>query len=233
MKVSKIILFLLFIYGMDSMEVKAVGAYTDPVRVALIEMFKEKSEKIIKTQGKMQSAMSGGHTWIESQVSEITEFQKQFNDYLDSFHDVLMMSAEVYGIYYEADKTVKNVNLLGKAVKEGPTNALAVAFSTRRNKIYREMIANSIDVVMDLKKLCLDKNKLTEQQKLAIAKGVRPKLNKFNKKLRVLYLAIKYTSFSDVWSEISGRANAYTPRTTKEIAQECMKDWKDNIRYNR
>ena len=109
----------------------------DPGRVAAIELASDQAKKTIEAQEKAQLLMTTGHAWIKEEVETTTDFQREFNDYLARFHDVLSIAAEIYGIYYEVTQTSKCVKDVGQVLSESPTNALAVAFSTRRNVVYR------------------------------------------------------------------------------------------------
>lgn len=109
-------------------------------------------------------------------------------------------------------------------LRKSPANAVAVALSTNRNKIYRELIYNSVEIVNDIRTVCLSDNKMTEKQRMEIVFGIRPKLQLMNKKLRRLTMAVKYTSMGDVWAEITEREQ---PKANKaEIARSAMKRWK-------
>lgn len=229
---KRLLLIIIAMIGIGISSSVAGGLYTDPGRAALIETYSQSAEKALKSQQEVQLLMTTGHVWIESEVSKTTNFQRQFNEYLEDFHDVLWVSAEIYGLYYEISRTAENVNSLGSTLAKSPTNALAVAFSSKRNKIYSNIIANSIDIVIDIKVLCLgdsSNRKMTEEQQRKIIAGIRPKLHKFNKQLRILDATIKYTTFADVWREIVNRAEGYSPRTKEAIAQQCISDWKSNI----
>ena len=83
-----------------------------------------------------------------------------------------------------------------------PANGLAVALSAKRNKIYRELIMGSVEIVNDIRLVCLSGNKMTEKERVEIVFGIRPKLKVMNKKLQRLTKAVKYTSIADIWAEI-------------------------------
>ena len=68
-----------------------------------------------------------GHKFLREEVEEITDFQKQFNSYLDSFGDILSIAAETYGIYYEVDQAFKNIKQLKATSSDCPANLIAVA----------------------------------------------------------------------------------------------------------
>ena len=224
---GKIIVRILFIgmMSMVSLNIKATGV--DAVRAKIIESTSKLLEKSIEAEIGMQALETTGHVWIRSEVETTTNFQRQFNDYLDTFHNMLSLAAEVYGIYYEITRTSKNLKSLSDVVAASPSNVLAVAFSARRGTVYRDLIKASIDIVMDVKKL-FDNSKMTEQERNNIVSGVRPKLHRINLKLTQLTFAIRYTSFLDVWNEVLNRTYTIDPRKKTDIIEKCRREWKSN-----
>ena len=202
----------------------------DPVRAAMIDQFSKQAKKTLEAQTRAQLLMSTGHKWMETEIDATTNFQREFNNYLDKFHDVLSIAAEIYGIYYEVTQITKNVSDLNDVVSSHPANALAVAFHSRRNVVYRNIIINGINIVMDIKTLCFENAKMTEKEKNEMLVNIRPKLRQMNRQLRALNLAIRYTTFLDVWNEITDRARAYEGVDKKAIIERCMRDWKNNAK---
>lgn len=200
----------------------------DPVRALMIDQYSKQAKKALEAQNRAQLLMSTGHIWMEAEIDATTNFQREFNNYLDKFHDVLSFAAEVYGIYYEITQITKNVSDLNDVVSSHPANALAVAFHTRRNVVYRNIIINGVNIVMDIKTLCFENSKMTEKEKNEMLTNIRPKLRQMNRQLRALNLAIRYTTFLDVWNEITDRARAYEGVDKKAIIERCMRDWKNN-----
>ncbi len=202
----------------------------DPMRAATIEMASLQAEKTIKSQMMVQSLQTAGHSWIKEEVEATTSFQREFNDYLDDFHDVLSVAAEIYGIYREVTKTARHVRNLSEVVSESPSNVLAVAFSTRRNVVYRNLIKNSLDIIMDIRKTCFTKAKMTEQERNIIISGLRPKLRKINRQMGQLTLTLRYTSFTDVWDELTQQAYMINPATKHDIITRCRREWWNNAK---
>lgn len=124
---------------------------------------------------------------------------------------------------------VDNLGGFSKQLSDHPTNALAVALSANRNKIYREIIMNSVEIVNDIRQVCLSDIKMTEKQRMEIVFGIRPKLKAMNKKLQRLTKAVKYTSMADVWYEIEG--GTYDKADKQEIVRACMTRWKRSARF--
>ena len=221
--------FILFIIVLLS-SAKPAFAGIDPGRVAAIELASDQAKKALKSQEKAQLLMTTGHAWIKEEVEATTDFQREFNDYLDKFHDVLSIAAEIYGIYYEVTQTSKNVKALGEVLSDSPSNALAVAFSTRRNVVYRNIVHTTLDVIMDIRKVCFEKSKMTEEEKNKVISSIRPKLRTINKQLRQLTLTLRYTSFLDVWNELMNRAYYLNPATKHDIITRCRRQWWNNAK---
>ena len=221
--------FILFIIVLLS-ATKPAFAGIDPGRVAAIELASDQAKKTLKSQEKAQLLMTTGHAWIKEEVEATTDFQREFNDYLDKFHDVLSIAAEIYGIYYEVTQTSKNVKALGEVLSDSPSNALAVAFSTRRNVVYRNIVRTTLDVIMDIRKVCFEKSKMTEEEKNKVISSIRPKLRTINKQLRQLTLTLRYTSFLDVWNELIDRAYYLNPATKHDIITRCRRQWWNNAK---
>ena len=159
-------------------------------------------------------------------MEAVADLQREFNDYLDSFRSVVSYAAQIYGFYHEITHLTENMGEFTQQLKSSPTNALAVALSTNRNKIYRELIYNSIEIINDIRAVCLSDNKMTENERMEIVFGIRPKLKLMNKKLQRLSIAVKYTSMGDIWVEITEQA---VPKANKvEIARSAIRRWKRN-----
>ena len=118
-----------------------------------------------------------------------------------------------------------------RQVSRNSPNALAVALSTQRNRIYRELIMNSVEIVNDIRMACLSDNKMTEKERMEIVFGIRPKLKMMNKKLQRLTKAVKYTTMGDIWREIDeGARPAADKRDIVEAAKRCWRQIGRNVR---
>ena len=189
----------------------SVNAYAqslDPTLAAMIALYSSSAEKTLKAQEKAMLLETTGHIWIEEEVDGVYKLQKEFNEYLDSFRGIVVYAAQIYGFYQEIDKLVDNMTDLSEEIANSPGNAVAVALSANRNKTYREVITKSVEIVNDIRTVCLSDTKMTEKERIEVLFGIRPKLKEMNTKLSRLIRAVKYTSLGDVWDEISGRQPA-------------------------
>lgn len=201
-----------------------VHTQLDPTLTGMVLIYTEKAKKTLKNQEKVMLLQTTGHIWTKEEVKAVTDLQREFNDYLDSFRSVVSYAAQIYGFYHEITHLTENMGEFTGQLKNSPTNALAVALSTNRNKIYRELIYNSIEIINDIRTVCLSDNKMTEKERMEIVFGIRPKLQLMSKKLQRLSIAVKYTSMGDIWAEISEEAR---PKANKvEIARSAIRRWK-------
>lgn len=201
-----------------------VHAQLDPTLTGMVLIYTEKAKKTLKNQEKVMLLQTTGHIWTKEEVEAVTDLQREFNDYLDSFRSVVSYAAQIYGFYHEITHLTENMGEFTGQLKNSPTNALAVALSTNRNKIFRELIYNSIEIINDIRTVCLSDNKMTEKERMEIVFDIRPKLQLMNKKLQRLSIAVKYTSMGDIWAEISEEAR---PKANKvEIARSAIRRWK-------
>ncbi len=205
------------------------SAQNDPVLAGLIVDYTNKAKKQLATQESAMLLMSTGHIWTKDEVEATYELNKEFNDYLDSFRSIVVYAAQIYGFYHEISNLIDNIGDFNSQFKDAPANALAVALSSKRNKIYRELVMEGIDIVNDIRLVCLSDNKMTEKDRVEIVFNIRPKLKNINKKLKRLTRAVKYTSMSDIWYEIDEGARPKTADKA-EIAEKAMRDWRQNGR---
>ena len=204
--------------------INSIKAQNDPVLAGMILLYTEKAEKTLKNQELAMMMQTTGHLWTKEEVEATADLQREFNTYLDSFRSILCYAAQIYGFYHEITLLTENMGRLIQQLEKNTTNALAVALSTNRNKIYREVILNSVEIVNDIRTVCLSKNKMTEQQRLEIVFNIRPKLQVMNKKLKRLTIAVKYTSMNDVWLEISEGTRPMADKT--QIIEDAKRRWK-------
>ena len=201
-------------------------AQVDPTLSGMIVTYTQKAEEELKAQKRAMLLETTGHIWLKEEVEGTTDIQKKFNNYLNSFRSIVTYAAEIYGFYHEIDRMAVNLGEFSDQLSKAPSNALAVALSSKRNAIYRDLILNSVEIVNDIRQVCLSNNKMTEKERMEIVFAIRPKLKTMNKKLKRLTRAVKYTSMTDIWDKI--HEGARDPADKKKIVREAMERWKRN-----
>ena len=201
-----------------------VRAQNDPVLAGMILAYTDKAEKELKNQEKIMLMQTTGHLWTKEEVKATTDLQREFNNYLNSFRSILCYAAQIYGFYHEISRLTDNMGDFTGQLSRSTTNALAVALSTQRNRIYRELIMNSVEIVNDIRAACLSENKMTETERVEIVFGIRPKLKMMNKKLQRLTKAVKYTTMGDIWREIDEGARPAVDK--RDIVDAAKRRWR-------
>ena len=186
--------------------------------------YTNKAEKELKNQEKVMLMQTTGHVWTKEEVEGTTDLQREFNNYLNSFRSIVCYAAQIYGFYHEISQLTDNMGDFTKQLSRHSTGALAVALSTRRNQIYREMILNSVEIVNDIRTACLSDNKMTERERMEIVFGIRPKLRSMNRTLQRLTKAVKYTTMGDIWREIDEGARPVADKY--DIVKAAQRRWR-------
>ena len=181
-------------------------AQIDPTLAGMVYLYTEKAEDQLKAQERAMLMQTTGHIWTREEVEGTTDIQRKFNDYLDS---------------------AENMGSLNDQLRSHAGNAIAVALTPNRNRIYQELILGSVEIVNDIRQVCLSDTKMTEKQRIELVFGIRPKLKAMNRKLRHLTLAVKYTSLADVWATIDEGARPQKADKA-EIARAAMRRWRRN-----
>ena len=201
-----------------------IEAQNDPVLVGMILLYTDKAQKELKNQEKVMMLQTTGHIWTKEEVQATADLQREFNKYLDSFRSIVCYAAQIYGFYHEISRLTDNMEDFTRQVSRSTTNALAVALSTERNRIYRELMLGSVEIVNDIRMACLAENKMTERERMEIVFGIRPKLKLMNTKLQRLTKAVKYTTMSDIWYEIDEGARPVADK--RDIVEAAKRRWK-------
>ena len=201
-----------------------IQAQNDPVLAGMILLYTDKAQKELKNQEKVMMLQTTGHIRTTEEVQATADLQREFNKYLDSFRSIVCYAAQIYGFYHEISRLTDNMEDFTRQVSRSTTNALAVALSTERNRIYRELMLGSVEIVNDIRMACLAENKMTERERMEIVFGIRPKLKLMNTKLQRLTKAVKYTTMSDIWYEIDEGARPVADK--RDIVEAAKRRWK-------
>ena len=199
-------------------------AQNDPVLAGMILAYTDKAQKELKNQEKVMLMQTTGHLWTKEEVEATTNLQRELNNYLNSFRSIVCYAAQIYGFYHEVSRLTDNMEDFTRQLGRSPTNALAVALSARRNRIYRELLLGSVEIVNDIRTVCLAENKMTERERMEIVFGIRPKLQGMNKTLQRLTKAVKYTTMGDIWREIDEGARPAADK--RDIVEAAKRRWR-------
>ena len=111
-----IVTLALPLWGVGGSHIHAQGQ--DPTLAAMILLYTDKAKKELKQQEEMMLLESTGHIWITEEVNATTDLQKEFNNYLDNFHGIIMYAAQIYGFYHEIDHLIGNLDAFSKQLSD-------------------------------------------------------------------------------------------------------------------
>lgn len=104
--------YMIVLAGLMSFLPLKTYAGEDLVRAGLFRDYAKKAKKALKSQDDVMSLNLTGHMYVSDQTEKVTNFQREFDNYLSSFGDMLTLAASIYGIYYQVDQTLKNLKEL-------------------------------------------------------------------------------------------------------------------------
>lgn len=217
---KKISLIFVFLVLASCLSVKAG---VDPARAVLIDRISAKGKNIVDTQMKTQALNTAGHVWLKEGIDDLNRFVDDYNQYLDSFHNVIVIAAETYGLYYEFKQTANQVVAIQDVIKKHPTNVLASV--VRKAPVYKDVILSTLNVLNDIRDVYKRGSMMTEKERMKILSQARPKLHKLNRNLRQLEIAIRYSTFVDVWYDITGKAYIMNEAKKKDIIARSRRQW--------
>ena len=204
------------------------SAQLDPTLTGMIIAYTDKAQKQYKSQLGMMALETEGHVWLKSEVEAATNYQKEFDKYLNNFRSILAYAAQTYGFYHEISKLSQNMGKLSQQIGDAPTNAIAVAIHGKRNDIYVDIINKSIGILNTIRQVCID-NKMTEKQRIELVFSIRPQLQQMNHKLATLTKLVRCTTMAQEWYEIE--YGSLPHREGKMgILDQCLAQWKINAK---
>ena len=203
-------------------------AQMDPVLTGMIIEYTNKAKSQYNTQLETMAMETEGHVWLNQEVKETKNFQKQFDEYLSSFRNIISYAAQTYGFYYEVNHLCENMGRLSAQIGDAPANAIAVALHNKRNDIYVSIINKSLGIINTIRQVCIDK-KMTEKQRIELVFSIRPQLKDMNRQLATLTKLVKSTSMGLVWYTIE--YGALPHREGKAgVVEDCLNIWRINAK---
>ena len=203
---------------------------SNPTLAARIILAKNDFEKALQNQRNRQLMVGEGHVFIGREVQALNELQREYNDYLDQFHDAVSTAAELYGIFLEIKRTVKLSMQVTDIISDAPTNAIAVMLKPNTSGLYGSVIQTSLGAAQDIYNACISKKKLTAQDRNKMLTNARTKIKKVNSDLTKLVIVLRYTTLEDIWYSLRTRAKYMDKERKHAVIERCYDNWKHNIR---
>lgn len=205
----------------------------DAARAGLFLTYSQHAKKVLQAEDAVMALNLAQHKYLEEQNKKIINFQKEFDQYLTSFNNILTLAADIYGIYYEIDQAFSNIKELKNIGATCPTNTIAVMLSEKKNNVYQDVIDDGIQLATDIEKILpfkgkSEKPRLTQHERMVIIENIRKRLRVMNYKIRKMNRTIRYTTLLDSWYELQGSVRG--TKSMKTIVTECKNRWLANAR---
>lgn len=237
MSYKKIILLTIMIL---SIKLNMFAGSPDPERAALYAIVTATQSKALAAQDAALGLTLAGYKMNGDVIRKTNKFMKEYNDWLNSFGDVLTIAANLYGIYYNVDRIIKDISEFQTVTKVNPKNVIAVSLSPSKNKIYNSILQDGLELVSDLEIMATGtkttvngKTKVKMKAKLSLMErtmmiiDVRQRLQAIDRELCTINRYIRYTSLYDTYFEVTGDRpykNHHT-RSLDEIITDCKNRW--------
>lgn len=202
----------------------------NPTLALRLELASKKFTDALQTQRNRQLMVGEGHVFIGREVQALNELQREYNDYLDQFHDAVSTAAELYGIFLEIKRTVKLSMQVTDIISDAPTNAIAVMLKPNTSGLYGSILQTSLGAAQDIYNACISKKKLTAQDRNKMLTNARTKIKKVNSDLTKLVIVLRYTTLEDIWYTLRTRAKYMNKERKHAVIERCYDNWKHNIR---
>lgn len=224
----KNIVYTILLVLLELFETMPSKAQVDPGLTAMIIEYANKAKSQYNAQLETMAMETEGHVWLNGEVSSINNFQRQFDNYLSKFRNIISYAAQTYGFYYEVDHLCQNMGKLSAQIGDTPMNAIAVGLHNKRNDIYVSVINKSLGIVNTIRQVCIDK-KMTEKQRVELVFSIRPQLQRMNRDLAMLVKLVKCTNLGQVWYGIEHKSLPHREGKAG-IVEDCLGVWKVNAK---
>lgn len=192
------------------------------------EQAKERFEKAFHSIHQAQYMEVEGQVFIGREVQATNEYLREVNNYLDTFHDVVSLAAEIYGTFLEVKRTKRLLGQVSSALSDAPTNAIAVLLTPNTSGLYGSIIQISVEAAQGIYNACISKKKMTEQDRNKLLDEARMKIRKVNSDLAKLVIVLKYTTFEDIWFSVRTHVKYMNGERKHAIIERCYDNWKHN-----
>ena len=204
-------------------KLKAQIATTNPLEYAALIEGNELINSQISSQTRKQLETAGIQATMVEEFSQIKKWEDKYSSYLQSIQGFASTLKAGTILYHDGVHLFLTLGCIKKAVSDNPQGIVSTA---AMNNLYIETAVELVSVFTLLNDAVAKggtENMLTGAERAKMLWQLEDKLGAFNKKLRQLYLSIRYYTLSDVW-------DTYTAGTWSgdngHIAQAAYTRWR-------
>lgn len=203
--------------------VKAQIASSNPLEYAALLEGNELINSQISTQTKNQLKTAGLQNTMATEFSQIRKWEDKYSRYLQSAEGFASTLKAGTTLYHDGVHIFLTLGHIRKAVSDNPQGLVSTA---AMNNLYLETATELVGVFTLLSEAIAkggNENMLTGAERSKTLWSLEDKLGAFNKKLRQLYLSIRYYTMADVWNEYTA---GIWYNDNAQIAQTAYTRWR-------
>ena len=196
---------------------------TNPLEYAALIEGNEMINSQIESQTKNQLKTAGLQNTMAAEFTQIKKWEDKYSRYLQIAEGFASTLKAGTTLYHDGVHIFLTLGHIKKAVSDNPQGLVSTA---AMNNLYIETATELVGVFTLLKDAVAKggtTNMLTGAERAQTMWQLEDKLDRFNKKLRQLYLSIRYYTMADVW-------NSYTTGSwyndNAHIAHEAYSRWR-------
>ena len=196
---------------------------SNPLEYAALIEGNEMINSQIESQTKNQLKTAGLQNTMAAEFTQIKKWEDRYSRYLQTAEGFASTLKAGTTLYHDGVHIFLTLGYIKKAVSDNPQGLVSTA---AMNNLYIETATELVGVFTLLKDAVAKggtMNMLTGAERAQTMWQLEDKLDRFNKKLRQLYLSIRYYTMADVW-------NSYTAGTwyndNAHIAQAAYSRWR-------
>lgn len=204
------------------MSARAQIASSNPLEYAALIEGNEMINAQIEAQTKNQLKTAGLQATMAAEFTQIRKWEDKYSSYLQSAYGFATTLKAGTTLYHDGVHIFLTLGHIRRAVQENPQGLVSTA---AMNDLYIETATELVGVFTLLKDAIArggTTNMLTGAERAQTMWELEDKLDRFSKKLRQLYLSIRYYTMADVW-------NSYTAgiwyNDNARIAQAAFERW--------
>ena len=206
-----------------SITARAQIVSTNPLEYAALIEGNEMINAQIEAQTKDQLKTAGLQNTMAAEFTQIKKWEDKYSRYLQSAEGFASTLKAGTTLYHDGVHIFLTLGHIRKAVSDNPQGLVSTA---AMNHLYIETATELVGVFTLLKDAVAKggtENMLTGAERAQTLWQLEDKLDAFNKKLRQLYLSIRYYTMADVW-------NSYTAGTwyydNAHVAHSAYERWR-------
>ena len=183
--------------------------------------------KQIQSQTKGQTNTAILQNTMAAEYNKIKEWEGKYSGYLKTVNGYASTLKAGTSLYHDGVHIFITLGQMKKAIENNPQGLVA---SMSMNNLYIETASELISVFTLLREGISTggaMNMLTGAERSQMLWALEDRLSSFNKKLRKLYLSVRYYTMTDVWNNATA---GMIDRDNSEVAAMAIERWRRSAR---